>query len=91
MYNPVYLRVCQGKGNGSTNARRYQTGFDWQVAANTGLGLIDSVARYDLRGSVAYENRPERGGRGVVRFPRSTLELDLEMHRLDSEEPSEAP
>ncbi len=65
----VCLEVCDdGPG--------FPAGFDWQVAANTGMELIDSVARYDLRGSVAYENRLEGGGRVVVRFPCSTLEFE---------------
>jgi PAS domain S-box-containing protein len=50
--------------------------FDWQTAANTGLALIDSAARYDLRGSVAYDNRPQGGGRVTVRFPRATLHIE---------------
>ncbi|HZP83496.1 MAG TPA: sensor histidine kinase, partial [Chthonomonadaceae bacterium] len=43
--------------------------FDPRQAANTGLELIESVSRWDLQGRVAYENRPEGGGRVVVTFP----------------------
>ena len=43
--------------------------FDWRKAANTGLGLIDSTGRHDLRGSISYENRAEGGARVVVTFP----------------------
>lgn len=43
--------------------------FDWRKAANTGLGLIDSTGRHDLRGSISYQNRPEGGARVVVNFP----------------------
>ena len=58
----VCLEVCDdGPG--------FPPGFDWQTAANTGMGLIDSAARYDLRGDVAYENRLQGGGKVVVRFP----------------------
>ena len=47
----------------------FPPGFDWRKAANTGLGLIDSTGRHDLRGSISYENRSEGGARVVVRFP----------------------
>lgn len=30
--------------------------FDWMKAANTGLGLIDSTGRHDLKGTISYEN-----------------------------------
>ena len=50
--------------------------FDWEVAANTGLGLIDSAARYDLRGSVSYGNHAQGGGKVLVRFPRATLQME---------------
>ena len=37
--------------------------------ANTGLELIESSARWDLRGDVRFENSPDGGGRVVVTFP----------------------
>jgi two-component sensor histidine kinase len=43
--------------------------FDWRSAANTGLGIIESTGRYDLRGAVHYENREEGGGRVTITFP----------------------
>ena len=43
--------------------------FDPQAAANTGLELVDSLARWDLRGEVIYGNRAEGGSRVVVTFP----------------------
>jgi PAS domain S-box-containing protein len=65
----VCLQVCDdGPG--------FPRDFDWQTAANTGLGLIDSAARYDLRGSVCYETRAEGGGKVTVTFPRTTLDLE---------------
>ena len=74
----VCLEVCDdGPG--------FPAGFDWETAANTGLGLIDSSARYDLRGSVAYENRPQGGGKVVVRFPHATLHPDAGTNHLDAE------
>ena len=43
--------------------------FDPRSASNTGLDLIDSLGRWDLQGRVAFENRPEGGGRAFVSFP----------------------
>ena len=43
--------------------------FDPQTAANTGLSLIDSTGRFELRGNVEYENRSEGGARVIVTFP----------------------
>ena len=50
--------------------------FDWQKAANTGLGLIESAGHYDLRGTILFENREEGGARVVVLFPLSSLKSD---------------
>lgn len=43
--------------------------FDPQKSANTGLELIDSLSRLDLRGKTTYENRPQGGACVVVEFP----------------------
>ncbi len=51
------------------NGPGFAADFDWQTAANTGLGLIDSAARYDLQGTISYENGPRGGGCVIVRFP----------------------
>ncbi len=56
------LEVCDD-GDG------FPAGFDPRKAANTGLELIDSTARWDLCGDVVYENRDRGGGRVVVTFP----------------------
>ena len=56
------LEVCdEGAG--------FPPAFDSKRAANTGLELIDSVGRWDLGGTVAFENREQGGGRVVVTFP----------------------
>lgn len=47
----------------------FPDGFDPQQSASTGLELIESAARWDLKGTLSYENRPEGGGRIVVVFP----------------------
>ncbi|HLV79771.1 MAG TPA: histidine kinase dimerization/phosphoacceptor domain -containing protein, partial [Chthonomonadaceae bacterium] len=43
--------------------------FDPRNAANTGLELIESFGRWDLKGRVVFENRVEGGARVVVTFP----------------------
>ena len=42
--------------------------FDARASAHTGLSLIDSAARFDMRGDVRYENH-ESGGRVLITFP----------------------
>jgi len=44
-------------------------GFEPMTAANTGLELVESLTRYDLAGSVQYENRLEGGVRVSICFP----------------------
>ena len=56
------LMVCdQGKG--------FPLDFDAREAANTGLELIMSMARHDLRGDVKFTNAAEGGACVVVNFP----------------------
>ena len=56
------LEVCDdGEG--------FPPNFDPRTAANTGLQLIESAARWDLRGSVEYDNPEGGGGRVTVTFP----------------------
>ena len=43
--------------------------FDPEKAANTGLDLIMSLARWDLGGTVEFTNRPGGGARIAVTFP----------------------
>jgi PAS domain S-box-containing protein len=43
--------------------------FNVLRAANTGLDLVESLSKWDLEGSVRYENRPEGGARVIVQFP----------------------
>ena len=47
----------------------FPSGFDPQLAANTGLELIDSISRHDLRGRISYGNRPEGGALVTAIFP----------------------
>jgi two-component sensor histidine kinase len=64
--NRVKLAVCdEGPG--------FSASFDPNKTRNTGLELIESVGRYDLLGSVVYENRPQGGARVVVEFPKPGL------------------
>lgn len=58
----AHLEVCDdGPG--------FPPDFDPHQAARTGLELIDSMSRWDLRGSVAYGNQPKGGARVQVTFP----------------------
>ena len=47
----------------------FPAGFDAERGANTGLELVEMVARWDLQGETCYENRPEGGARVVAEFP----------------------
>ena len=60
--NTARLEVCDdGPG--------FPEGFDPAVAGNTGLSLIDSTGRYELEGTITYENRSEGGARVAIVFP----------------------
>lgn len=48
--------------------------FDPQQAANIGLGLTESVGRYDLGGTLVFDNKPSGGGRVQVVFPMPALD-----------------
>ncbi len=52
----------------------FPDGFNAAKAANTGLSLIDSTGRYDLRGTIVYQNRPTGGAQVVVTFPITRTE-----------------
>ena len=43
--------------------------FDPMKATHTGLELVESVIRWDLKGLAMYTQRPEGGGRVTVSFP----------------------
>jgi PAS domain S-box-containing protein len=53
----------------SNDGPGFPSGFDSKTSANTGLELIESLIRWDLQGTVTYENRPDGGARVVVTFP----------------------
>lgn len=58
----VRLEICDdGPG--------FPPDFNPRRAANTGLELIDSTGRHDLRGVIAFTNREEGGARVVVTMP----------------------
>ncbi|MCW3054574.1 MAG: two-component sensor histidine kinase [Chthonomonadales bacterium] len=60
--NKAHLEVCDD-GHG------FVPDFNPREAARTGLALIDSTARHDLRGQVHYDNHSGGGGRVIVIFP----------------------
>jgi two-component sensor histidine kinase len=47
----------------------FPAGFDARTAANTGLELVENIVQWDLRGRIAYDNRPEGGAQITVTFP----------------------
>ena len=53
------------------NGRGFPVDFDPRTAAHTGLELIETLTRSDLRGEVFYRNRPEGGGEVCLVFPCS--------------------
>ena len=55
----------------------FPSDFDPLAAANTGLELVESFARYDLGGQVHYGNRSDGGGRVVVLIPLPEVEAVL--------------
>ncbi len=60
--NSVTLEVCDdGPG--------FPHSFDPETAANTGLELIETIARYDLQGETRYQNREQGGARVMVTLP----------------------
>ena len=59
------LEVCD-------NGEGFPANFNPKVAANTGLQLIESLSRWDLRGEAFYENRPEGGGLVRIVFALAT-------------------
>ena len=65
------LRVREGQARLEVcdNGPGFPSGFDPLHAAKTGLELVDSTGRYDLRGQITFETRPEGGARVIVTFP----------------------
>lgn len=62
MDSRVELQVCDdGPG--------FPEGFTPARSDTTGVALVENLSRWDLRGDVRYENRPEGGARIVVTFP----------------------
>ena len=53
----------------SDDGAGFPADFDPQRSANTGLELIESIGKWDLRGSIRYANRPEGGAEVALTFP----------------------
>jgi PAS domain S-box-containing protein len=47
----------------------FPEGFDVRTAANTGLELVDSLARLDLGGKVTFSNQAQGGAQVTLHFP----------------------
>jgi two-component sensor histidine kinase len=52
----------------------FAKGFDPNAAEYNGLHLIENITKWDLRGRICYENRPEGGARVVVTFPIACMQ-----------------
>ncbi len=61
------LEVCDD-GSG------FIDGFDAATAGSTGLELVENIVRWDLRGRIAYTNRPGGGAQICVAFPHTPEE-----------------
>ena len=55
----------------------FPKGFDPASAASTGLELVESLSRWDLQGSVSYENLDPRGACVIVTAPLASLSEPL--------------
>ena len=66
------VRLYVGEGSATLSVEDdgpgFPDGFDPMVASNTGLELVENMAKWDLRGKTRYERRPEGGGRVTVTF-----------------------
>lgn len=51
----------------------FPEGFDPSTSANTGLELVENIARYDLEAETVYNNRAQGGARVTVIFPVTDL------------------
>lgn len=47
----------------------FPDGFDPDASANTGLELVNSLVRTDLRGTIRFGNQHQSGGQVIVTFP----------------------
>ena len=67
----IALSVANGEATlaVSDNGQGFPPDFDPRRHANTGLELIESAARWDLRGDLRFENTASGGGRVVATFP----------------------
>ncbi len=74
----AFLEVCDdGPG--------FKEGFHPEHSANTGLELIENIARYDLRGNTRYLNREEGGARIIVAFPLTPRASQEKERTIDGE------
>ncbi len=54
------------------NGPGFSEDFDPRIAQNTGLALVDHIARWDLNAEVCFGNRPGGGGQVMVTMPAIT-------------------
>jgi two-component sensor histidine kinase len=70
----ISFRVSDGDATlvVSDDGPGFPAGFDTRRTANTGLELVESIVRWDLRGQTEYTNRPEGGAQISVCFSIAT-------------------
>jgi two-component sensor histidine kinase len=67
----INFRIREGKAalGVSDEGPGFPPDFDAVKEANTGLDLVQTLARLDLNGETRFENRPEGGASIVMEFP----------------------
>jgi PAS domain S-box-containing protein len=67
----LHFQVIEGKARLiiRDDGSGFPSDFSPEKAANTGLELVESLARWDLQGETRYETDPQGGGRVTVIFP----------------------
>ncbi len=59
----------QGQLSVTDNGTGFPENFKPETSANTGLQLIESLGRWDLKGEISYQNAPSGGAQVTLRFP----------------------
>lgn len=62
----------------------FPEGFNPAKAANTGLDLVENVARWDLNGAISYQNRKGGGASVLITFPIETEAFVSDFARAQS-------
>ena len=76
----VMLSLVEGNAclRVADNGAGFPGDFDPKIAANLGLGLVETLSRHDMGGGTRYTTLPEGGGCVTVSFPLPPAPSDLE-------------